>query len=77
VLEIRWLNFEEAFPAFLTVVGVPLTYSISHGIGFGFVSYTLIKLFYGKPREVHPLMYAVTLAFATTFLTPLWERLAG
>ena len=50
VREIPWTNFEEAFPAFLTVVGIPLTYNISYGIGFGFISHTLIKIFHGKAK---------------------------
>jgi AGZA family xanthine/uracil permease-like MFS transporter len=68
VREIPFGDFEEAFPAFLTIIGIPLTYSISHGIGLGFVSYTLIKMARGKFREVHPLLYVVSLAFAVTFV---------
>ena len=59
VREIPWTDLEEAFPAFLTIVGIPLTYNISYGIGFGFISYVLIKLFHGKAGEVHPLMWVV------------------
>lgn len=80
VREIPWGDFEEAFPAFLTILGIPLTYSISHGIGFGFISYTTIKLLHGKAREVHPLMYIVTIAFVVGFLQPWIEkvfRIAG
>ena len=68
VREIPFDDFEESFPAFLTIIGIPLTYSISHGIGLGFVSYTLIKAARGKYREVHPLLYVVSLAFAATFV---------
>ncbi len=75
VREIPWTNFEEAFPAFLTVVGIPLTYNISYGIGFGFISHTLIKIFHGKAREVHPFMYVVSLAFAVTFVMPWLQSL--
>jgi AGZA family xanthine/uracil permease-like MFS transporter len=75
ISEIPWTDFEEAFPAFLTVIGVPLTYNISYGIGFGFISYTLIKLFHGKARAVHPLMYIVSLAFAVSFIIPYLQSL--
>ena len=68
VREIPFGDFEESFPAFLTIIGIPLTYSISHGIGFGFISYTLIKAARVKHRQVHPLLYIVSLAFAATFV---------
>ncbi|MEW6557301.1 MAG: NCS2 family permease [Elusimicrobiota bacterium] len=58
---------EEGIPAFLTIIGMPLTYNISHGIGFGFVSYTLIKIFTGKARELHPLIYIVSALFILNF----------
>jgi len=75
VREIPWTDFEEAFPAFLTIVGIPLTYNISYGIGFGFISYTLIKIFHGKARHVHWLMYIVSLAFVVTFIMPYLQSL--
>jgi len=68
VREIPWTNFEEAFPAFLTIVGIPLTYNISYGIGFGFISYVLIKLLHRKASQVHWLMYVVSAAFLVAFL---------
>ncbi len=68
VREIDWLNLEDAFPAFLTIVGIPLTYNISWGIGLGFISYVVIKLFHGKVREIHPLMWVASLAFLVGFL---------
>ncbi|HLE12862.1 MAG: hypothetical protein A2504_13470 [Bdellovibrionales bacterium RIFOXYD12_FULL_39_22] len=67
VRDIEWNKFDEAFPAFLTIVGIPLTYNISHGIGMGFISYTIIKLFHGKKSEIHPLMYGVSFAFLLAF----------
>lgn len=60
-------DFEEGFPAFLTLLVMPLTLSISHGIGCGFIAYTLIKLFKGKVREIHPLMAAITVLFVVSF----------
>ncbi len=77
VREIPWTSLEEAFPAFLTIIGIPLTYNISYGIGFGFISYALIKLFHGKAREVHPLMWGVSAAFAVAFILPAIQGLLG
>jgi len=59
IRNIEWDDWEESFPAFLTFVCIPLTYSISNGIGLGFISHTLIKLLRGKARQVHGLMVAV------------------
>lgn len=68
VKDIEWNEFTEAFPAFLTILTIPLTYSISKGIGYGFISYVLVKTFSGKLRDVHPLMYLIALMFALDFL---------
>lgn len=68
VREIDWDNFDEALPAFLTMIGIPLTYNISYGIGFGFISYTAIKLAGRKFSQIHPLMYVVSLAFLFSFI---------
>ncbi|PKM96519.1 MAG: hypothetical protein CVU79_13065, partial [Elusimicrobia bacterium HGW-Elusimicrobia-3] len=77
VREIPWTDLEEAFPAFLTIVGIPLTYNISYGIGFGFISYVLIKVFHGKAAKVHPLMWIVAAAFVVTFILPAIQGLLG
>src|ERR687894_529818 len=71
---IPWDRFDEAIPAFLTILTLPLTFNISYGIGFGFISYVLIKLAEGKPREVHPLLYGAALLFALAFI---WPALQG
>lgn len=68
VREIDWDEFEEALPAFLTMIGIPLTYSISYGIGFGFISYVAIKMARRKFSRIHPLMYIVSLAFLVSFI---------
>ena len=47
---------------------MPFTYNISYGIGFGFISYTLIKLFKGKFKELHPLMIISSALFAVAFI---------
>jgi len=77
VNEIPWDDFENAFPAFLTIVGIPLTYNISYGIGLGFISFVLIKLFHRKAQEIHWLMWVVSGLFVLTFLMPLIQKLVG
>ena len=67
---IPWDDFDEAIPAFLTILTLPLTFNISYGIAFGFISYVLIKLSRGKPGEVHPLHYVFAVLFALTFVWP-------
>lgn len=61
---IRFDQYDTAIPAFITLVTLPFTYSISHGIGYGFVSYVVIKICSRRFHDVHPLMYVVAAAFA-------------
>jgi AGZA family xanthine/uracil permease-like MFS transporter len=70
VKTIKWDDFTTAFPAFLTMLMIPFTYNISNGIGYGFIAYVLIKLFTGKAKEIHPLMYIVALLFGIYFAFP-------
>ncbi len=73
---IDWDDLEIAIPAFLTIVLMPFTYSITVGIGAGFVAYVVIKLVRGKAREVHPLMWVVAALFVLYFLlTPVTRLL--
>ena len=71
--EINWSDFGEGLPALLTVVIMPLTYSITDGIGFGFISYVLIKIFQGRASELHWLMWGSAGSFLIFFLLP-WAR---
>ncbi|MGB0102066.1 MAG: NCS2 family permease, partial [Nocardioides sp.] len=64
---IDWDDLEIALPAFLTIVLMPFTYSISVGIGAGFIAFVLIKLVRGKAVEVHPLMWVVAALFLVYF----------
>jgi len=64
---IDWDDLEIAIPAFLTIALMPFTYSITVGIGAGFISYALIKLARGKAREVHILMWVIALLFVVFF----------
>ncbi len=67
VRSIHWDEVATALPAFLTIIMIPFTFSISKGIGCGFISYVLLKLLTGKVREVHPLMALVAALFAVDF----------
>lgn len=60
---IDWSRFDEAFPAFLIILTMPLTSSIATGIALGFLAYPLLKLFTRKARTVHPLLWVFALLF--------------
>ncbi len=64
VRELDLDDYTEAIPAFLTVILMPLTYSIADGIIFGLLSYVLLKLFTGKAKALSPLMYILAVLFA-------------
>jgi adenine/guanine/hypoxanthine permease len=63
IARIQWDQLDEAFPAFLIVLSMPLTSSIATGIALGFISYPLLKITRGKWREVHPLVYIFAVLF--------------
>lgn len=63
-------NMDELLPAFVTMIGIPVTYNIAYGIGFGFILYTFIKLLTGKAGEVEPLMWIVAVVFLFSFFLP-------
>lgn len=67
LMEVNFQDFEEAAPAFFTIVIMPFTYSIANGIGAGFIFHTLIKIIKGKAKEVHPIMYIFTILFIVKF----------
>jgi len=69
--EITWDNHEEAIPAFVTMMVMPFTWSITNGIGAGFVSYAAIKLLGGRGRDVHWMVYVASAAFVVYFALPL------
>ena len=66
--EINWSDFEEACPAFLTIAMMPFAYSISDGIGFGFISYSVIKLARGKGKDVPVLVYIIAVLFIAKYI---------
>ncbi len=67
VQHIKWNDFTEAIPAFLTLVLIPLTFSITEGIAFGFVSYALLKLVTKRAKEAHWLLYLLSVLFLVLF----------
>ena len=71
--DIAWDDYEEAIPAFVTMLIMPLTWSITNGIGAGFVTYAAIKLLGGRGGQVHFMVYVASAAFVVYFALPLIE----
>jgi AGZA family xanthine/uracil permease-like MFS transporter len=67
IKDIDVTDVEDGIPALLTIILMPLTYDITVGIGAGFVSWVFIKVIKGKLGEIHPLMWAVSIAFVVYF----------
>jgi AGZA family xanthine/uracil permease-like MFS transporter len=68
VRDINWQDPGVGIPALLTMVVMPFTFSITNGVGAGFLSYTVIQLIRGRVRDVHPLMFVVAVAFGWYFI---------
>ncbi|MFJ6567282.1 NCS2 family permease [Streptomyces sp. NPDC091292] len=77
VKHIDWDRYEIAVPAFLTIVVMPFTYSITNGIGAGFLAYVLIKTVLGRAREVHWLLWGASALFLVYFAIDPVEQLIG
>ncbi len=77
IRHIDFTDYEIGIPAFLTLTLMPFTYSITNGIGAGFVTYCLIKLVNGKAREVKPLMWVLAFAFIIYFAYDPIEQAFG
>jgi AGZA family xanthine/uracil permease-like MFS transporter len=77
VRNIDWTQYDVAIPAFLTIAVMPFTYSITNGIGAGFLSYVAIKLALGKWRDIHPLVWGVSVAFLAYFAIDPIQQAAG
>lgn len=75
--QIAFTDFSEGFPALLTIIVMPLSYSITNGIGAGFVSYGFIKLVTGRVPEVHWMLWLATIAFVIYFALPWLEQSLG
>src|SRR5699024_9191893 len=67
VTEIDWKDPEIAIPAFLTIAVMPFTYSITAGIGAGFLAYVVLKVAMGKVRQVHLLLWIIAALFVVYF----------
>ena len=67
VAKVNWDDFSEAVPAFLTLVCTPLTFSIATGLSLGMLSYTFLKLFTGKYREISPLIWVLSFLFVLRY----------
>jgi AGZA family xanthine/uracil permease-like MFS transporter len=67
VSEIEWAEPEVGIPAFLTMMCIPLTFSIANGLAFGFVAYTALKVLRGRFRDVNWFVYLLTALFLARF----------
>ena len=65
--KINFQDFRIALPAFLTIVTMPLTFNISTGFGFGFISYVILNVVTGNYKEVKPIMYIISICFLINF----------
>ncbi|MEV0176491.1 NCS2 family permease [Streptomyces sp. NPDC050803] len=77
VKHIDWDKYEIAIPAFLTIAVMPFTYSITNGIGAGFVAYVLIKTVLGKAKDVHWLLWGTSALFLVYFAIDPIEQILG
>ncbi len=68
VKSIEWKDYTEAIPAFLVILGMPLTYSIADGLAFGFITYPLLKIFSGRVKECSILMYILGTLFVLRYI---------
>jgi len=68
IRKINWDEFSESFPAFVTIITIPLTFSITEGISFGFITYTFLKLVKGKLKEVPFLVSLFSLLFLLRYI---------
>jgi AGZA family xanthine/uracil permease-like MFS transporter len=68
VTKIDWKDYTESIPAFLVIIMMPLSFSIATGIAVGFISYSAIKLFTGRRKEVHWLVYLLAALFLLRFV---------
>lgn len=78
VRDIDFSTFSTAFPAFLTIAVMPMTYSIANGIGVGFISFTLMAALAGKARSIHWIMWLISALFVVYFaMNPIMGVLQG
>ena len=75
VREIPWDDGDHAVPAFATMLVMPFTWSITNGIGAGFITFVAIRVLTGRPATVHPMLYLASAAFVLYFALPFIESL--
>lgn len=68
LLEIKWSKYEESIPAFLTMIVIPLTFSIANGLALGFISFAIINLFSGQAKKVGALVYILAILFILRYI---------
>ncbi|HEY7098636.1 MAG TPA: NCS2 family permease [Terriglobales bacterium] len=68
IARVNWDDFSEAFPAFLTVIAMPLTFSIATGLSFGVIAYAFAKIASGKHREVSAVLWVLTALFVLRYV---------
>ena len=67
VTKLKWDDFTDSIPAFLTLIATPLTFSIATGLSLGLLSFTFLKLFAGRRKEVSPLIWVLTALFLVRY----------
>jgi AGZA family xanthine/uracil permease-like MFS transporter len=65
---VDWDDLSESLPAFLTIIAMPLTFSIANGVSFGVLSYCALKLLTGRARSVSPILYGVAALLLARYL---------
>jgi adenine/guanine/hypoxanthine permease len=70
---VDWKDLSEAFPAFITIVATPLTFSIATGLSLGLIAYTVVKIAAGKVREINALVWVLTLLFLARYVYLGWR----
>lgn len=68
VRDVHWEDVTESIPAFLTMIAMPLTFSIANGVSWGVISYCSIKLLSGRGKEVHPLLYGIAILLVARYI---------
>ena len=66
--QVKWHDFSEALPAFITMLVTPLAFSIATGLSLGLISYTVVKLAAGKLQEINALVWILTVLFILRYV---------
>jgi AGZA family xanthine/uracil permease-like MFS transporter len=77
IQHVQWTDFSVSLPVFLTIIVMPLTYSIANGIGVGFISWVLVRALSGRARDISPLLWVVAAGFLVYFARGPIESLIG